>query len=662
MSHIACAPTFVMSMSRRLRLAIVLALVLACGPGAAVAAAATTSFRGSFRCSDGQPLEGVRVELWQHEFTSLPKLPPNATQRNATTTDAAGGWGFRVSGRETNWFLRVVLSSEDAEVRDWLWHWNWFADTAPNQNDKPLQDYGVQTVPSYRCALWRAFRDASREYRAATGERAPFGEIVVRAGAPNAGTPWTNYDTIWWPANHRLMSSGASVPQHEYAHAFRHVFDGSAAHFFLDVGRFRYPQHHDGTSCAPTNEGFAFNEGWAEFWSGMVLTPCPNGADYRVERNVSAALAKVQRDCRYDRGQMVAILRANRGRIHSFGEFRAAAGACATAATAAQRVVGSALTVSQARMVAEQARAGRDWLRALAREQRRLQGVLVKVARRPAVPAGCRPRPCVAQIARTVELELVRAQIAQLRDARRRLAFAADARVLRRAGGRSGTAINRALERAGRRVQRSSALIAARGLTAAQRAVRRLPGARRSTRAASVARMLGRARSRAARGNVAALQALAVTAPGLLEPGPPAPAAPPPAPPPFAPPPPPPPSGDLRAASTLTMDSGCGDVGIWFPAADSGGSLPRRGQLVPAVAGSVVRITYRREDIATGAHIDTIEHSATTDAQGTFTDVVTSDEYASGYARRWRVQAHFDGDAQRLPVRSCEHTMRAHYP
>ena len=47
-------------------------------------------------------------------------------------------------------------------------------------------------------------------------------------------------------------------------------YDGSYGHFLVDAARYIYTRNHD---CGKqTNNGFAFNEGWAEFWAGE----CPS--------------------------------------------------------------------------------------------------------------------------------------------------------------------------------------------------------------------------------------------------------------------------------------------------------------------------------------------------------------------------------------------------
>ena len=158
---------------------------------APVARGDTTDYRGAFKCSDGRPLAGARVELWQQRVRWLPKVPPNIVMRGATRADANGAWGFRVTGGETNWFLRVVMVGEDAQVRDFPWPWNWYAETLRSQNDPPVRDYGTQLVSGYQCGVWNGFSDAGSEFRAQVGRRPPQGVTTVLAGAPTSGVAFT---------------------------------------------------------------------------------------------------------------------------------------------------------------------------------------------------------------------------------------------------------------------------------------------------------------------------------------------------------------------------------------------------------------------------------------------------------------------------------------
>ena len=296
------------------------------------ASAATMVLQGRFACNDGGSLAGARVELLQIYTRRLPEIPPNVRVAVATHADANGGWGFRVSGGESNWRVRAVLVDADVGVKDFGIPWHHYADTLRTQNDRPLADYGTQVVPGAECRLWRAFKAAADGFRADTGGGHPGGAVTVLENAPTSGVPFSPYTDVFWPAGYSptKVVDGAtkSVAQHEYAHTVRHALDGNEAHFFFDSGRFWYLRSHSGSACTPTNHGFAFNEGWAEFWADEVrATPCPNATDFSIERNVAFELKRLVRTCQgVDRGRMVAVLAQNRGRIHSMSDFSNALG------------------------------------------------------------------------------------------------------------------------------------------------------------------------------------------------------------------------------------------------------------------------------------------------------------------------------------------------
>ena len=101
------------------------------------------------------------------------------------------------------------------------------------------------------------------------------------------------------------------------------IQDGSLAHFLRDVVRFGYLRRH--TCSTKSNLGYAFNEGFAEFWAGECSYRSTFGSsrtDYTIEGNVANALRNLKRLCRLSDGQMVDVLRRNRGKIHSFQDFK----------------------------------------------------------------------------------------------------------------------------------------------------------------------------------------------------------------------------------------------------------------------------------------------------------------------------------------------------
>src|SRR6476661_1852688 len=141
------------------------------------ASASTMVLQGRFACNDGGSLAGARVELLQIYTRRLPEIPPNVRVAVATHADANGGWGFRVSGSESNWRVRAVLVNGDVGVKDFGIPWHHYADTLRTQNDRPLADYGTQVVPGAECRLWRAFKAAADGFRADTGGGHPGGAV-----------------------------------------------------------------------------------------------------------------------------------------------------------------------------------------------------------------------------------------------------------------------------------------------------------------------------------------------------------------------------------------------------------------------------------------------------------------------------------------------------
>lgn len=480
--------------------------------GAPASYGATTEIRGAFACgADGRPLAGARVELWQMHERWLPKVWPNIALRSTVRANADGGWGFRVSGGESNWFVRVVLVGEHTAVRDFPWPWNWFADTLRSQNDRPLRDYGTQTVPGYQCAVWNGFNDAGVEYRQQVGAPPPQGVTVVQAGAPTAGQPFALYDEVWWPSGHPVQAeNGTSKAKHEFAHVFRHRLDGDGGHFFGDATYFWYLRHHSGSSCERTNSGFAFNEGWAEYWAGHVMKPCddPTGT---IERNVAAGLQRLETTCAHSRARMVQVLAANRGRIHSLEEFEKAL-KCTRIRALGKRTPKKPATDLAVHRRALQAE-GRAFVLTLSESERRLRREIAAAQRLARQSVPCPAPPCVVQVERELQPILLAGQATQARALRDRFAVLASPSGVLRLTGKPATL--RALI-AGTRAE--AARIAARTLGEALRA------ARRGGANANALRVLSAAQSAAVRGNPAVLQGLAPIAPVSL--GPPLPDAP----------------------------------------------------------------------------------------------------------------------------------------
>lgn len=151
-----------------------------------------------------------------------------------------------------------------------------------------------------------------------SGKAAALFPVVIAAGVP-----WTTEESIHWPGGFRDFNA----IYHEFGHRIRHAQDGDFAHFLSDVASYSYLQQH--WTDKVTNEGFAFNEGWAEYnatlsdstqattfskWDPAKVSKGSNA----VEGNVAARLFKLSRDCGGFK-RMWSTLQT--GGIHSYNQF-----------------------------------------------------------------------------------------------------------------------------------------------------------------------------------------------------------------------------------------------------------------------------------------------------------------------------------------------------
>ncbi len=97
-------------------------------------------------------------------------------------------------------------------------------------------------------------------------------------------------------------------------------------HFLYDVARFNYLRQH--TCSTKSNRGYAFNEGWAEFWANSCNSSFygTSATDYTIEGNVAIALRGIKTFCGLSDAQMIDVLRKNTKKIHSFQDFKRLSG------------------------------------------------------------------------------------------------------------------------------------------------------------------------------------------------------------------------------------------------------------------------------------------------------------------------------------------------
>jgi hypothetical protein len=138
-------------------------------------------------------------------------------------------------------------------------------------------------------------------------------------------TPYTTWDTIHWQW-HGDGKVGFDSLDHEFGHRLRHAADGDTAHFDWDATRFRYLRNHSPGDV--TNEGFAFNEGWAEYHKtlrhpGVVSPTWTSPAGDNVEGDVASQLVRLSDKCGGFPRLWATMKAAGASSFHSIDEFRA---------------------------------------------------------------------------------------------------------------------------------------------------------------------------------------------------------------------------------------------------------------------------------------------------------------------------------------------------
>ena len=321
------------------------AVLAALVPSVPASAAINFTIDGSWFCNNRgvtRPVAGARVEYWRRVSSIVNWFDQEIT---ATHTNSNGQYSqaFSSSGQD-DFYARLSLNDDQgARLHNWWTGSSWTIDTGTGSNISGTihndlvisRDNGSGTP---RCAIWLGAHNAYREYVASVGAAPPDSNYDISIESTIFPTPFTTLETTHWPDGYTTMGGGLNsayaVNFHEFAHSVRHSFDGNFAHFLFDAVHFGYPRTHD--PCSKTNLGFAFNEGWAEFWAsdwGATPPAAPScgtsTSDMEVEGNVAAALYGLSQCRGVGRAGMVGVLQRNpaglTGRIHSFAEFMSSA-------------------------------------------------------------------------------------------------------------------------------------------------------------------------------------------------------------------------------------------------------------------------------------------------------------------------------------------------
>lgn len=182
-------------------------------------------------------------------------------------------------------------------------------------------DFGTINVSSIHCRAYLRFYEALQLFNTrAPTLTLPYRILFVKTETPNLGSdgPIATTKTILFPTMFQNIT--AEIANHEFAHTFRQSYDGDFRHFKNDLKSFNYTLRQ---ACEnKTNEGNAFNEGWAAYWSdGCNGSYGNNTQDYAIEGNVANALRALQDNCTSTFYQMVNVLKQNKMTIHSFQSF-----------------------------------------------------------------------------------------------------------------------------------------------------------------------------------------------------------------------------------------------------------------------------------------------------------------------------------------------------
>ena len=305
---------------------------------APAASHATVNFnvKGKWVCNNRgtvSPIAGARVELWH----SIDYWFDDKLGSTHAASDGSFNFGVRADSN-FDLYAKVVLNDDNGvSLGNWYSFSDWDIETSTVGSHSGTVNLGTWQLSkdngsgTPRCAVWQGAHNAYADYRQVIGSRPPDSHYSISADFPCCGTPFTTTDTTRWPGGYQTGQGSSdpakaaySVNFHEFAHSVRHSFDGGTAHFLFDAARFEYPQTH--SLCSNTNNGFAFNEGWAENWAGTLSSTCGGDpTNFNYEGNVATALNGLEQ-C-VGRKTMVQVLQQNPtgviGGIHSFSEFRA---------------------------------------------------------------------------------------------------------------------------------------------------------------------------------------------------------------------------------------------------------------------------------------------------------------------------------------------------
>lgn len=413
--------------TRRIALAILLsvlgiALVLPSGASASV----SFEVKGQWLCNNHgtvSPLAGARVELWKSNTLWFDD------KLGATHTSATGSYSLGVRADENfDLYAKVVMNDDQGvHLGEWYSLSDWDTETATTGSHAGTVNLGTYEIAkdggsgTPKCAVFQGAHNAYQNYRQAIGSAPPDSSYLINADFPCCGVPFTTLDRTQWPGGYETgyrgdADGGYSVNFHEFAHSVRHSFDGSFLHFLSDAASYGYAKNHE--LCLVSNEGFAFNEGWAEFWAHTPAT-CGDGTNFSQEGNVAAALTGLEKCA--GRATMVKVLKENPGTIHSYEQFKTKFFALVGQRACLISSIGGLQAVEGTIAAAPLLAGAEGQIAALAKSIATMSRRTALVRSHAQTPGKCTMRNCLSGLERASEPSALSAEIAQAKLVKERL-------------------------------------------------------------------------------------------------------------------------------------------------------------------------------------------------------------------------------------------------
>lgn len=300
---------------------------------------------------------------------AMPYVPVTLKNFGSTTTDANGNFTLNLNYGVLATTVNVKLNysgpvttpanppAVPSQVSTKLEVVTDTFDTRSNDKDVTgTADYhelnlGTIYFNSDDCELWRIGAAVLDDYHKVALSSPPAKKLrIVRPRGVIVGTAYAFYDYVRVRTDFLKDSPDAGWREdtifHEFGHTVRHVFDSpdNINHWNCDNFRWAYARMHYGNEI--TNMHFAFNEGWANFWSAsrrwnsnmydvaarLKYAPPLDGNIDWVELYVANALLGIERDLMQKKGlskdqadrAMLEALRTTPRTIHSLYAFRKA--------------------------------------------------------------------------------------------------------------------------------------------------------------------------------------------------------------------------------------------------------------------------------------------------------------------------------------------------